>query len=207
MGALMGRVFTPLLEDETLASNVDRFRDFLRSTCGAFFDYMVEHPQVMRLFDWEQAEGWQTFTWSATALLQQGGSTMNTEIGYIHHVGHVVRDIEKARELYQKLGFLCPAPAYPTLSRTVGEPTKPFGAANMHATFARNFIEIMAVVTEESHLPDDAQPIPLQVPPAALARVVENIERTIAKISASLTRFEGLHILVFPRDAQRATTP
>ncbi len=43
MGELMGRVFTPLLEDETLASNADRFRDFLRSTCGAFFDYMVEH--------------------------------------------------------------------------------------------------------------------------------------------------------------------
>ncbi len=62
MGELMGRVFTPLLEDETLASNADRFRDFLRSTCGAFFDYMVEHPQVMRLFNWEQAEGWQTFT-------------------------------------------------------------------------------------------------------------------------------------------------
>lgn len=62
MGELMVRVFTPLLEDETLASDVSRFREFLKSTCGAFFDYMVEHPQVMRLFNWEQAEGWQTFT-------------------------------------------------------------------------------------------------------------------------------------------------
>ena len=61
-GELMVRVFTPLLEDETLAFDADRFRDFLRSTCGAFFDYMVERPQVMRLFNWEQAEGWQTFT-------------------------------------------------------------------------------------------------------------------------------------------------
>jgi catechol 2,3-dioxygenase-like lactoylglutathione lyase family enzyme len=122
---------------------------------------------------------------------------MDTEIGYIHHVGHVVRDIEQARELYRRLGFLCPAPAYPTLSRNPGEPAKPFGAANMHANFARNFVEIMAVVTEESHLPVDAHPIPLQVPPAALPQVIENIERTIAKISASLARFEGLHILVF----------
>lgn len=122
---------------------------------------------------------------------------MNNEIGYVHHVGHVVRDMEKARDLYRKLGFLCPAPAYPTLSRNAGEPAKPFGAANMHASFARNFVEIMAVVSEESHLADDAHPIPLQVPPAALPRVVESIERTIAKISASLARFEGLHILVF----------
>jgi catechol 2,3-dioxygenase-like lactoylglutathione lyase family enzyme len=125
---------------------------------------------------------------------------MNNEIGYVHHVGHVVRDIEQARKLYQKLGFLCSAPAYPVLSRNAGEPARPFGAANMHASFARNFVEIMAIVTEESHLPDDAHPIPLQVPPAALPRVVENIERTIAKISASLARFEGLHILVFQTD-------
>ena len=122
---------------------------------------------------------------------------MNHDIGYIHHVGHVVRDMEQARNLYRKLGFLCPAPAYPTLSRDAGEPASPFGAANMHAPFARNFVEIMAVVTEESHIPDDAQPILLQVSPAALPRVVANIERTIANIAASLARFEGLHILVF----------
>ena len=54
-----------------------------------------------------------------------------------------------------------------------------------------------AVVTQESHLPGDAHPIPLQVPPAALPQVVESMERTIAKIAASLARFEGLHILVF----------
>ena len=122
---------------------------------------------------------------------------MHTEIGYIHHVGHVVHDIERARQVYHKLGFICPAPAYPMLSRNAGEPAKPFGVTNMHATFARNFVEIMAVVTEETHLPDDARPIPLQVPPAALPQVIKGIERTIAKISASLACFEGLHILVF----------
>jgi Glyoxalase-like domain len=122
---------------------------------------------------------------------------MDTEIGYLHHVGHVVRDIAQAREVYRKFGFLCPAPAYPVLERIAGEPATPFGAANMHATFMRNFVEIMAVVTQESHLPLDAHPIPLQVPPAALAQVVESMERTIAKIAASLARFEGLHILVF----------
>src|SRR5581483_2893014 len=289
MGELMGRVFSPVLEDETLASDADRFRDFLRSTCGAIFDYMVAHPKLMHLFNWEQAEGWQIFTriasqfepedltrfealflnarragllrsdldsvvmvvliqqicwsalaalplyqslfagrnapsaavlthvreqivafliagmmgdsgarnWRKMALFRQGENIMHSEIGYIHHVGHVVRDIEKARELYQKLGFFCPAPAYPTLSRNAGEPAKPFGVANMHTTFARNFVEIVAVVTEESHLPDDARPNLLQIPPAALPRVIEGIERTIAKISASLARFEGLHILVF----------
>jgi catechol 2,3-dioxygenase-like lactoylglutathione lyase family enzyme len=123
-----------------------------------------------------------------------------SEIGSIHHVGHVVHDIARARAWYQKLGFLCPAPAYPTLSRGAGEPARPFGAANMHVSFARNFIEIMAIVSEESHLPGDARPISLQVPSAALARVVTSIEQTIAKVSASLARFEGLHILVWQTD-------
>lgn len=130
---------------------------------------------------------------------------MSNEIGYIHHVGHVVHDIETARELYRHLGFLCSAPAYPTLSRKAGEPATPFGAANMHVTFARNFVEIMAVVTEESHLPDDASPIPLRVPPAALSQVVASIEQTISNISASLARFEGLHILVFQTDDAQAS--
>src|SRR6266567_4582771 len=61
MGELLTRVFTPLLEDETLASDAHRFRAFLTTTFEAFFDYMVEHPHVMRIFNWEQAEGWQTF--------------------------------------------------------------------------------------------------------------------------------------------------
>lgn len=130
---------------------------------------------------------------------------MNNEIGYVHHVGHVVRDMETARDLYRKLGFLCSVPAYPTLSRNAGELAKPFGAASMHASFARNFVEIMVVVTEESHLADDAHPIPLQVWPAALPRVVESVERTIAKISASLARFEGLHILVFQTEDAHET--
>jgi TetR/AcrR family transcriptional regulator len=61
MGELLARVFAPLLEDETITSDAHRFKGFLRTTFGALFDYMVEHPHIMRMFNWEQAEGWQTF--------------------------------------------------------------------------------------------------------------------------------------------------
>src|SRR6266568_8945680 len=61
MSELLARVFAPLLMDESIASDAQRFRAFLTTTFGAFFDYMVEHPHVMRMFNWEQAEGWQTF--------------------------------------------------------------------------------------------------------------------------------------------------
>jgi AcrR family transcriptional regulator len=61
MSALLARIFTPLLEDETIAADAGRFSAFLTAMFEAFFDYMVEHPRFMRMINWEQAEGWQTF--------------------------------------------------------------------------------------------------------------------------------------------------
>ena len=61
MGDLLARVFAPLLADDTITSDAQRWRHFLITTFGTFFDYMVEHPHVMRIFNWEQAEGWQNF--------------------------------------------------------------------------------------------------------------------------------------------------
>src|SRR5579859_5365284 len=55
MSELLARVFTPGLSDETITSDAHRFRGFLRTTFGAVFDYMVDHPHLMRIFNWEQA--------------------------------------------------------------------------------------------------------------------------------------------------------
>ena len=120
---------------------------------------------------------------------------MSNKITHIHHVGHVVRDMSVALELYRKLGFICPPPAYPTMAEKEGELPKPLGAANTHATFLRNFIEIVTVVKDGGRIPGDAKLVPLQVPPAALSRILENIRRTIATVSRSLSRYEGTHIL------------
>src|SRR5258708_1410068 len=68
MGELLARVFAPLLEDETISSDAHRWRRFLRTTFGAFFDYMVEHPHVMRMINWEPAEVWQPWEKIASPL-------------------------------------------------------------------------------------------------------------------------------------------
>jgi catechol 2,3-dioxygenase-like lactoylglutathione lyase family enzyme len=128
-----------------------------------------------------------------------------SEISYLHHVGHVVRDLRAARDLYRRLGFACAVPDYPVLARRVGGPATPFGAANTHAYFARNFVEILTVVDETTSLPPEAHAIPLEVPAEALPSVVATIERTVAKISTALARFEGMHILVFETDDADAT--
>jgi len=58
---LQARILTPLLEDETIASDAYRLRTSLKNAMGALFDYMRDHPHPLRIFVWEQAEGWQTY--------------------------------------------------------------------------------------------------------------------------------------------------
>jgi TetR/AcrR family transcriptional regulator len=58
---LEAHILTPLLADETIASDAYRFRAFLKTAIGALFDYLLEHPHVIRIILWEQAEGWQTY--------------------------------------------------------------------------------------------------------------------------------------------------
>ena len=64
--ALQASLLGPLFADASLVLEAERFRAFLTTAIGAFFDYMVAHPQVMRLLIWEQAEGWQTYARIAT---------------------------------------------------------------------------------------------------------------------------------------------
>jgi AcrR family transcriptional regulator len=61
MSKLETRILTPLLADETIASDAHRFRTFLETAIGALFDYLLEHPHLIRIILWEQAEGWQTY--------------------------------------------------------------------------------------------------------------------------------------------------
>ena len=56
------RILAPFLEDKTIASDAHRFRTFLETAIGALFDYLLDHPRLIRIILWEQAEGWQTYT-------------------------------------------------------------------------------------------------------------------------------------------------
>lgn len=124
---------------------------------------------------------------------------MGRDVESLHHVGHVVSDMEEGLELYRRLGFRLSPPAYPMLSPREGEPPRPFGAANTHANFPRSFVELMTCVRDdgESRVPAGAKLIPLQAPAEHLARLTESIRATVAKVAACLARFQGLHILVF----------
>ena len=61
MTALQVQVLTPLLGDESIASNARAFKALLEVIVTTLFDYLAEHPLLMRMLLWEQAEGWQTY--------------------------------------------------------------------------------------------------------------------------------------------------
>lgn len=122
---------------------------------------------------------------------------MHAEIKFIHHVGHVVSDMEAALELYRKLGFVCSPPSYPAMAENEGEPPKPFGAANSHAEFLGSFIEIVTVAEKGARIPSNAKLVPLQASSDVLQAIIEKIKRTVDTVSRCLSRYEGAHILCF----------
>lgn len=82
-----------------------------------------------------------------------------------------------------------------------GADPEPFGAANTHADFSRDFLELATVVQANNdagrRIPADAQLVPLHAPPDRLQALLERINATSANLAECLTRFEGLHILMF----------
>ncbi|MFI7054207.1 VOC family protein [Streptosporangium canum] len=124
---------------------------------------------------------------------------MGHDVSGLHHVGHVVTDMGQALELYRRLGFTLPPPSCPALPAVVGAPPEPFGAANTHVYFPRNFIELVTVVGDGAtgRVPADARLIPLRVPDDRLPGLVAAVRGTAANLAACLRRFEGMHILMF----------
>lgn len=61
MSRLQGELFAPLLADETIAINAREFKALLETIVGVLFDYLADHPRLVRMLLWEQAEGWQTY--------------------------------------------------------------------------------------------------------------------------------------------------
>lgn len=121
---------------------------------------------------------------------------MGDDINGLHHVGHLVRDMEHAMERYRLLGFTVPAPAYPILPAVPGGPAEPFGVANTHVYFPRGLIELVAVIDETGRIPAEARPLPLQVPDDRLPAFLTAIRATAANIASFLRRFEGVHIMI-----------
>lgn len=117
---------------------------------------------------------------------------MSGDVNGLHHVGHIVRSMNEAIELYRRLGFSVSAPVHPVLPGAA----EAFGVANAHVHFPGGFVELVAVIGDGSHLPAGTRPIPLEVPEERRAGLEAAIRVTVANIAAFAERFEGVHIMI-----------
>jgi len=61
MGELLAQSFPFGQASDTADLQADQFRVFLATMVRTLFDYLLEHPRLVRIFTWEMAENWQTF--------------------------------------------------------------------------------------------------------------------------------------------------
>lgn len=57
---LQEQSIAPLL-DRAAALDADSLRDLLQTYLKAYFDYLLAHPRIARIYLWEIAEGWKTY--------------------------------------------------------------------------------------------------------------------------------------------------
>jgi catechol 2,3-dioxygenase-like lactoylglutathione lyase family enzyme len=118
-------------------------------------------------------------------------------IGGLHHVGHLVRDIEEAAALYRRLGFVVPVPEFPVLPAISGQRAPVLSAGNAHIQFGANFVELATVVPGLANRPPaGAEMVMLRVPDVAVPRIRQQLESAATRLANALKRFEGVHILV-----------
>ena len=55
------RALLDLMKTDPL-QDAEALKHLLGEYVGWYLDYAVEHPQIIRIFNWEMAEGWQTFS-------------------------------------------------------------------------------------------------------------------------------------------------
>src|SRR5260370_18998039 len=60
-GQLRAESFEPVFADEAIVSDAHTFRTLLETAIRTIFDFLVEHPRLVRIYAWEEAEGWQTY--------------------------------------------------------------------------------------------------------------------------------------------------
>ncbi len=67
-------------------------------------------------------------------------------INTFHHLGIVTRDLSKAGDAYERLGFLLTPLSFPQFPLTPGGAPEVVGVGNRHAIFKNSYLELLGVV-------------------------------------------------------------
>jgi TetR/AcrR family transcriptional regulator len=82
---LQEQSIAPLL-DRAAALDADSLRDLLQTYLKAYFDYMLAHPLIARIYLWEMAEGWKTYAQIVS----------ERDFAEVHHLQPLLRRLHSA---------------------------------------------------------------------------------------------------------------
>ena len=100
-------------------------------------------------------------------------------INTFHHLGIVTRDLSKAGDAYERLGFLLTPLSFPQFPLTPGGAPEVVGVGNRHAIFKNSYLELLGVV----------DPVRWDS--------ISTAQRGPFDIDRPLNRYEGLHVMHF----------
>ena len=93
---LQSGVIGPLLADESLTSDANKFRTFLGTTIRLIFDLLIENPRMVRMLAWEAAEGWQTYTKIASQFNTEDAALLKKILDQAKQAGLIRPGIDAA---------------------------------------------------------------------------------------------------------------
>ncbi len=145
------RMLAPLLDDETIAYDAERFKTFLETIIGGIFDYLFEHPRLTRIILWEQAEGWQTFSKFLTRKDIEDADKFRTLLTRACEAGLLRSDIDPIIQLtiaeQMCWSYLSSIPLYQLL--LVDEDLSSAAAIKRAREFLVSFIVLGMMITKE----------------------------------------------------------
>src|SRR5690242_20403121 len=106
MTEIQEQLLTPLLEDETIIADASRFRALLSMIAGTLFDYLQERARLIRILNWEVAEGFQTYAKIVSQFPQEDTEVLRVLFQKAQRAGLMHSDFSPLVQLTLVL-FIC----------------------------------------------------------------------------------------------------
>lgn len=108
------------LMDEDILHDPQRVTGLVKKFIGEVFDYYVKHPRVMRILQWEMAEGWQNYSRIAPEIDDVDFEKMKPLLAQLREANLLRSGFNPLAQIitaiFQPILFLGLLPFYPILS-------------------------------------------------------------------------------------------
>lgn len=117
--ALLDRAFAPFLMDERTEFQAQQLKAFLETMIRTVFDYLLDHPRLVRILMWEMAEGWRTYAQIASQFSTEDRDQFERIFERVRGTGLFRSDFVPALQLatvgQMCLTYLASLPLYQTM--------------------------------------------------------------------------------------------